>query len=152
MERLCLYIFLVAAFATSAWGGVTVSSPSSGAKVGSPVSFVASASTSTCSRGVASMGIYVDDDLKYVVNANSLNTKLSLNPGDHKTVVQEWDHCGGSSFTAVPTHRHHRLGSVCNFAGKQQHGGVAGAFCRHGSDFDLPQGCGLDRNLHCPFA
>ena len=37
------------------------------------------------------MGIYVDNDLKYVVNANSLNTKLSLNPGDHKTVVQEWD-------------------------------------------------------------
>ena len=32
----------------------------------------------------------------------SLNTKLSLNPGDHKTVVQEWDRCGGSSFTAVP--------------------------------------------------
>jgi len=102
MERLCLYIFIVAAFATSAWGGVTVSSPSSGAKVGSPVSFVASASSATCSSGVASMGIYVDNDLKYVVNANSLNTKLSLNPGDHKTVVQEWDHCGGASFTAVP--------------------------------------------------
>ena len=48
------------------------------------------------------MGIYVDNDLKYVVNANSLNTKLSLNPGDHKTVVKEWDHCGGASFTAVP--------------------------------------------------
>ena len=101
MDRLCLYIFLVAAFATSAWAGVTVSNPASGAKVGAPVSFVASAST-TCSRGVASMGIYVDNDLKYVVNANSLNTKLSLNPGSHKTVVQEWDHCGGSSFTAVP--------------------------------------------------
>ena len=101
MDRLCLYIFLVAAFATSAWAGVTVSKPASGAKVGAPVSFVASAST-TCSRGVASMGIYVDNDLKYVVNANSLNTKLSLNPGSHKTVVQEWDHCGGSSFTAVP--------------------------------------------------
>jgi hypothetical protein len=48
------------------------------------------------------MGIYVDDDLKYVVEANSFNTKLSLNPGSHKTVVQQWDHCGGSSFTAVP--------------------------------------------------
>jgi hypothetical protein len=48
------------------------------------------------------MGIYVDNDLKYVVNANSLNTKLSLDAGDHKTVVQEWDHCGGSSFTSVP--------------------------------------------------
>ena len=48
------------------------------------------------------MGIYVDDDLKYVVNAKTLNTKLSLDPGNHKTVVQQWDHCGGSSFTAVP--------------------------------------------------
>ena len=102
MKRLCSYIFIIAAFATSAWGGVTVSSPGSGAKVGSPVSFIASASSATCSGGVASMGIYVDDQLTYVVNATSLNTKLSLNPGDHKTVVQEWDRCGGSSFTAVP--------------------------------------------------
>jgi hypothetical protein len=69
------------------------------------------------------MGIYVDDQLTYVVNATSLNTKLSLNPGDHKTVVQEWDRCGGSSFNRRPTHRHCRLGGVCNFAGKQQHGG-----------------------------
>jgi hypothetical protein len=101
MHRLFLYLFLITAVAISASAGVSVSSPDSGAKVGSPVSFVASAST-TCSRGVASMGIYVDDDLKYVVNAKSLNTKLSLNPGSHKTVVQQWDHCGGSSFTAVP--------------------------------------------------
>ncbi|MBZ5649153.1 MAG: hypothetical protein LAO18_01570 [Acidobacteriia bacterium] len=102
MKRLCIYICIVAAFATSALAGVTVSSPGIGVKVSSPVSFVASASAATCSRGVASMGVYVDDVLSYVVNGTSLNTKLSLNPGSHKTVVQEWDYCGGSTFSVIP--------------------------------------------------
>ena len=48
------------------------------------------------SRGVASMGIYVDDDLKYVVNAKSLNTKLSLNPG----ATRLW--CSNGTIAAVP--------------------------------------------------
>jgi len=102
MKRLCVCVCLVAALATSAFAGVTVSSPQSGATLGSPVSFVASATSATCSRGVASMGIYINDKLTYVVNATSLNTKLSLSPGVYKTVVQEWDHCGGSRFTEVP--------------------------------------------------
>ena len=102
MYRLCAFIFLIVAFAASAWAGVAVSSPSSGAKVGSPVSFVASAGSTTCSRGVASMGVYIDNQLTYVVNGTSLNTKLSLNPGSHKTVVQQWDYCGGSSYAVMP--------------------------------------------------
>ena len=102
MKRLCVHICIVAAFAAYALAGVTVSSPASGAKVGSSVSFVASASTSTCASGVASMGIYVNNQLTYVVNGANLNTKLTLDPGVYKAVVQEWDHCGGASFTAVP--------------------------------------------------
>jgi hypothetical protein len=97
----CVYVCLIAAMATSAFAGVTVSSPVSGATVGSPVSFVATATSATCSRGVASMGIYVDDKLVYVVNDDSLNTKVTIGAGVHKTVVQEWDLCGGSRFTDV---------------------------------------------------
>ena len=47
--------------AAPAFATVTVTSPWNGETVGSSVQFVASANTSTCSQGVASMGIYVDN-------------------------------------------------------------------------------------------
>lgn len=92
---------LIFALGTAALASVSVSSPSNGAVVGSPVTYVATASTSTCSRGVASMGVYIDNVLTYVVQGASLNTKLSFNPGSYHTVVEEWDHCGGATYTAV---------------------------------------------------
>ena len=82
-------------------GGVSVSSPANNSTVNSPVHYVATATTSTCSKGVASMGIYVDNQLTYVVNGSSMNTKLALNPGKYNTVVEEWDYCGGASYTPV---------------------------------------------------
>jgi phospholipase C len=104
MRSVCVYVCLIAGLAARAIAGVAVSSPSAGATIGSPVSFVASASTSTCSKGVASMGVYINDKLTYVVNGTNLNTKLTLAPGTHKTVIQEWDYCGGSTFaTAMVT-------------------------------------------------
>ena len=60
--------------AAPAFAGVTVTSPASGATVNSPVQYVATATTSTCATGVASMGIYVNNKLTYVVNGASLNT------------------------------------------------------------------------------
>jgi hypothetical protein len=99
-----LYVCLcVSIFASSAFGaGVTVSSPSSGATVQSPVHFVASATTS-CSKGVSAVGIYTAPyQLAYVVNGTSLDTYLTLSPGDYPTVVEEWDNCGGASTTDVP--------------------------------------------------
>ncbi|MGH9503227.1 MAG: hypothetical protein ACRD20_10295 [Terriglobales bacterium] len=101
MRSVCMYACLIAGWATVASAGVSVSSPGSGATVGSPVSFVASASTG-CSKGVASMGIYVNNKLTFVVKGNTLNTKLALNAGTNNTVVEEWDYCGGASFTPVP--------------------------------------------------
>ncbi|HKR26267.1 MAG TPA: hypothetical protein VJS11_02395 [Acidobacteriaceae bacterium] len=83
-------------FAASAFAGVTVSTPSTNTTVTSPANFVATA-TSSCRRGVASMGIYVDDQLKYVVDGTSMNTSLSLPLGQHYVVVQDWDYCGASS-------------------------------------------------------
>jgi hypothetical protein len=95
-------VFLMSAMsATSALATVTVSSPSNGATVGSPVAYVATATTSTCSTGVASMGIYVDGSLVYVVNGASMNTKWTLAPGNYNTVVEEWDHCGGATYTTL---------------------------------------------------
>jgi hypothetical protein len=85
----------------SSQSGVTVTSPANNAQVTSPVNYVASASTSTCSKGVASTGIYVDNVLTYVAQGASLNTQLSLSEGSHDTVVEEWDHCGGAAYTTV---------------------------------------------------
>lgn len=81
--------------------GVFVTSPSSNSTVGSPVNFVATATTS-CSKGVASMGIYTAPyQLAYTVGGASLNTSLSLSPGTYNTTVEEWDNCGGAATTPV---------------------------------------------------
>ena len=79
-------------FAAPALASVTVNSPTNGETVSSPVPYVATATTTTCSKGVASMGIYVSNKLTYVVNGTSMNTTLSLAPGTYSTVVEEWDH------------------------------------------------------------
>jgi phospholipase C len=98
--RLCL-LSAVLLLELPAFATVTVSSPKSGASVTSPVSFVATATASTCSTGVSAMGIYVSNSLVYKVNGASLNTQLSFSPGSYQAVVQEWDNCGGASNTAV---------------------------------------------------
>jgi len=74
---LCL---AVAALVVSspAFANVLVSSPSANATVSTQTTFVASANTTTCSRGVAAMGVYVDNGLRYVVNGTQLNTSISL--------------------------------------------------------------------------
>ncbi len=76
---------------------VVVSSPVNGTTVGNTVSFTATTSTTTCSLGVAAVGVYIDDVLAYVASGTTLNTKLTLSNGKHKTVLQEWDFCGGAS-------------------------------------------------------
>jgi hypothetical protein len=84
-----------------AFGTVAVSSPASSASVTSPVRYVAAATTATCANGVASMGIYVNNQLTYVVDGARLDTSLSFNPGTYNTVVEEWDYCGGASYSIV---------------------------------------------------
>jgi hypothetical protein len=81
--------------------GVQVTSPANNSSVGSPVNFVATATTS-CAQGVASMGIYTAPyQLAYTSNGASLNTNLSLSPGTYNTTVEEWDKCGGASSAPV---------------------------------------------------
>jgi hypothetical protein len=54
---------------------------------------VASAS-SDAGLPTSSMIIYVDNQNKYLVYANSLNTTLSLSSGPHSAVVKSWDSAG----------------------------------------------------------
>ena len=80
---------------------VQVSSPSNNSTVGTQVHYVATASTS-CSAGVAAMGIYTASGvLAFTSPGASLNTTISLNPGNYSTVVQEWDNCGGFAKTPI---------------------------------------------------
>lgn len=93
----CLLTFGIPALSA----GVTVKSPTNGVTVKGAVPYVASATTS-CSKGVASMGIYsAAGQLAYVVNGASLDTNLALNPGTYDTVVESWDYCGGAATAAV---------------------------------------------------
>lgn len=80
---------------------VVVTSPQSGGTYPSPVSYIATATT-TCVQGVAAMGVYsAPGNLIYTVNGASLNVNLSLSPGTYNTTVQEWDNCGGAAKTSV---------------------------------------------------
>ena len=94
-------MMLVFTAALPAFATVLVSSPSNGATVSSNVQFVATANTTTCSKGVASMGIYVDNKIEYLVNGINLNTTLSMAAGTHTVAVQEWDLCGGATATPL---------------------------------------------------
>jgi len=75
---------------------VAVTTPLNNSTVGSTVPVIASSSTS-CAQGVAASGIYIDNSLAYQVNGNVVNTNITLAPGNHYVVVQEWDYCGGST-------------------------------------------------------
>jgi hypothetical protein len=81
--------------------GVFVTTPANNTTVGSPTNFVAT-STTSCSSGVASMGIYTaPNQLVYVGNGASLNTSLTLSPGTYHATVEEWDRCGGAATTPI---------------------------------------------------
>lgn len=96
MKRYCLSALLLALVTAPAFASVTVTTPANDETSGPGVHFEANATTS-CSKGVSSMGIYVDGDRKYVVPGASLNTTLNVSTGTHNTVIEEWDGCGGAA-------------------------------------------------------
>lgn len=101
MKKFALIPISVLIASVFSFAGVTVTSPSNGSTVNPSVNFSATGSTS-CSKGVASMGIYPSPyQLIYTVNAAALNTTLNLNPGTYNVVVEEWDYCGGASTASV---------------------------------------------------
>jgi hypothetical protein len=99
-KSVCLFVCLASLGVPAAFAGVSVSAPNNGSTVQSPVHYTASA-TSTCSKGVASMGIYTaNNQLAYTTQGDTLITQLNLSPGTYHTVVEEWDYCGGA--TTIP--------------------------------------------------
>ena len=77
--------------ATASFAGVTVSSPTSGSTSGSPVHFVASA---TSANPITAMRIYVDSISVYLISASKLDTYVPIATGGHSVVVQAWDSTG----------------------------------------------------------
>src|SRR4029077_11703455 len=99
MKMFALSLLLATAIPTVA--AVSVIAPLNNSNVATSVKYVATATT-TCPKGVASMGIYTAPNaLVYTVNGSTLNTELTLNQGTYNTVVEEWDNCGGASETPV---------------------------------------------------
>lgn len=101
MKTISYALLTLSISAIPAWATVTVSSPFNGETVSTSANYVATATTATCSKGVASMGVYVDGELIKVENGSNLNATISLTVGSHKTVVQEWDYCGGSTYVPI---------------------------------------------------
>ena len=101
-HKLALLIACFAMVTSYVFAGVNVTSPKSGSTVSSLVHYSATAGGTSCSQGVASMGIYTAPGvLSYVTNGTSINTDLTLSPGTYNTTVEQWDYCGGASTTAI---------------------------------------------------
>ncbi len=79
------------ALASAASASITISSPTAGASVGSPVHVVASASSS---YSITTIKVYVDNVEKYSANASKIDTYISMSAGSHYVVVQSWDSKG----------------------------------------------------------
>jgi hypothetical protein len=113
LNKLLRTVLLPILAGASAFAGVSVSSPTSGATVSSPTHFVASATSSTSAK-IASMMIYVDNKALYTVYSNHLDKYLSLSAGGHTAVIKSWNTSGtvythsvsfnvGSSSSPTPT-------------------------------------------------
>jgi len=111
-----------------AFAGVYISSPANNSTVNGPVNFVATATTSSCSKGIGSMGIYpAPYQLAYSGGGASLNHSLSLNTGKYNAVVVAWDKCGGASSAPVTVTVTSGGGGGKSFTNLQHSGGWAGA-------------------------
>lgn len=73
---------------SAAFGGVSVSSPTPGATVGSPVKFVASASSTL---PISAMAVYVDGQRAALIMGGNMNIAIPIANGTHSIVVQAWD-------------------------------------------------------------
>ena len=91
MKNTIRVLLTTVALATASFAGVTVSSPAAGSTSGSPVHFVASA---TSTNPVTAMRIYVDSVSVYLTMTSSLDTSVTMSAGTHSVIVQAWDTTG----------------------------------------------------------
>lgn len=144
VRKLMFTVCLCILPALPALAGVTVTFPSSGSTSGSPVHFVATASSPACSHGVSAMGIYTaPGKLAYTVNGSSMNTNLSLSNGTYNVVVQEWDSCGSSATSSIKLTVSGSSGTSSNakvFSNLQADGGWTG-YALLPPSFGICSGC-----------
>ncbi len=79
------------------------------------------------------MGIYVNNRLVYVERGAKLNTQLAMGGGSQKTVVVEWDNCGGASTTRVNVTIGVTTSPIC----RSPTGGTSGVSCLWSTQFAL---------------
>ena len=84
-------MFIVLSLAAVSLASVTVNSPQPASASGSPVHFVASASSSS---PITAMRIYVDNISIYETGSSTLDTFVPMASGTHFVVVQAWDASG----------------------------------------------------------
>lgn len=90
--KICATLSFVATLSAAAFAGsVSVSSPSNGSTVASPMHVVASASSGA---PITSMRVYVDGVSKYQTYSNHTDTYISVGTGSHSVIVQAWDSTG----------------------------------------------------------
>ncbi len=85
MKRLLALLVLITALTIAGFASITVSSPTNGATVQSPVKFVASAASY---QEITGMVIYVDSKDVYSTSSGSLNTSIAMSAGTHAIVVK----------------------------------------------------------------
>src|SRR5258708_21557161 len=99
--KLCVVVCLFTVLTLPSFATVTITSRGNGGTVASPAHFVAKG-TSSCSKGIAAMGIYTSPYvLAHVASGSTLDTNLKMTPGTHNAVVHECDNCGQSSKMAI---------------------------------------------------
>ena len=88
-------VAVIAMLATAALASVsvTMTSPTNGASVGSPVHFVATANGG--GYPISAIWVYVDDQPVYKANSNSVDAYVALPPGAHHVVPVAWNNNGG---------------------------------------------------------
>ncbi len=91
LNKLVRFFTITISLAGVSFAGVTISSPTNGATVASPVHVVASASSS---NPITSMRVYVDNVSVYSNSSNKIDTSISMATGSRVLVVQAWDSKG----------------------------------------------------------
>jgi hypothetical protein len=99
MKAVRFIAFLLSLSALS-YAGVTVSSPSNGASAGSPVHFVATASST---HPISAIMVYVDNKSAYTAEGANLDSYVTMATGSHYVVVQAWDSTGKVLFAPAMT-------------------------------------------------
>lgn len=97
-----LYAFAPSSSGMGSTPVVTVTTPTNGSQVSSPVHYVASAASPQCAKGISAIRIYPAPGVSaYTVDSSQLNTSITLSAGTYNTVVQAWDNCGAVGKTYI---------------------------------------------------